>query len=96
MSSDGNICDPISLSITLFVEEEQHSNMHASVINPTSIDCRDVLSNIDGSTDELLSNMIIIHDTSPDIHSAQEDDSYGVTEQQSLNPHGNTCGFNKT
>ena len=44
--------------------------MHASVINPTSINCRDVLSNIDGSTDELLSNMIIIHDTSPAVHSA--------------------------
>ena len=70
ISSDGNICDSIFLSYTLFVEEEQQSNMHTSIINPTSIDCCDVLSNIDGSTDELLSNMIIIHDTSPAVHSA--------------------------
>ena len=70
VSSNGNICDSIFLSNTLLVDEERQSNMHTSVINPNSIDCRDVLSNIDGSTDELLSNMIIIHDTSPTVHSA--------------------------
>jgi hypothetical protein len=33
-------------SPTLYFEEEQQSNMHTSVINPTSIDCCDILSNI--------------------------------------------------
>ena len=33
--------------------------MHTSVINPNSIDCRDVLSNIDGGTYMLLSNEMI-------------------------------------
>jgi hypothetical protein len=70
VSSNGTICDSIFLSNTLLVDEERQSNMHTSVISPNSIDSRDVLSNIDGSTDELLSNMIIIHDTSPAVHSA--------------------------
>ena len=70
--------------------------MHVSVINPNSVDCNDVLSNIDGSTDELLSDMIINNDTSSAVNSVLEDNSYNVTEQQILTPHGNTCGFNKT
>ena len=69
--------------------------MYASVTHPNIMDCNDVLSNIDGSTDKLLSYMIINNDTSPAVNSAFEDDSYGVTQQQSLTPHGNTCGINK-
>ena len=79
MSSNGNICDPMSLSNTLFVEEDKQSRMYASVTHPNIMDCNDVLSNIDGSTDKLLSYMIINNDTSPAVNSAFEDDSYGVT-----------------
>ena len=95
MSNDGNICDPVSPSNTLFLGEEKQSKPHANCTTSNMQDCDDVLANIVGSTDELLPNMIINNDTSLAVDTALEDDSYGVTAQQSLTPHGTPCGINK-
>ena len=85
---DGNICDSDPPSNPLCLGEVTQPTPHASCTTSNMQDCDDVLAKLVGSTDELLPNMVINNETSLAVDTALEDNSYGITEQQSMTAHG--------